>query len=586
MKAPRSVLRGPQLAGWTPAMPPARTHRVRTVPNVSIPLSDGTLLAADLYLPATEDRQPALLGWSPYNKDLMPTGAPAPFNESGDVTFLASCGYVVVIVNTRGTGRSTGELPPEMFGPSELNDMRETFGWIAEQSWCDGRVAMTGMSYFGISQLFAAGHRIPGLAAVAPFGSATDLYRMVAHHNGTLHSGFLSPYVAVNGTVQKIRLTTSLRHALGYIVGTRPVQSMSRRALWRNLPRLTRHLSPPEAWLRRWAAYGLEHPFDDAFYRESSAWPRLSDIEVPVLLGTEWSMVGLHLFGTFEAWHKIPGAKSMYIGPRWDHWPFLRYQKEIASFYDRVLRGIDNGYDRLPPVRYWLHGAERWENAEDWPPPDSRKWALHLSVDREGFGRLGEGSPSDHRSLAWAALPVGIEYPGAFDRQGPYPQVVRYQSDPASGDTHIVGPAGIKLQLTCTAMDTHIQVRLSDLAPDGARSVLSVGWLLASHRTIDEGRTTSSEIVHDHRRPVPLVPGEPYIARFSLFPFAQLLRRGHRLELEIGSNPKLLAPGSRERFVYFGNAGTPYPALNSVLHDRPESNVLVLTVRKAGVSDV
>jgi putative CocE/NonD family hydrolase len=466
-----------------------------------------------------------------------------------------------------------------MFGRSELNDMRETFAWIAAQPWSDGRIAMTGMSYFGISQLFAAGHRIPGLAAVAPFGSATDLYRMVAHHNGTLHSGFLSPNVAVNGTVQKIRLPTFLRHALGYLVGTRPVQAVARKALWHNLPRLTRHLSPPEAWLRRWAAYCLEHPFDDAFYRESSAWPQLPNIEVPVLLGTEWSMVGIHLFGTFEAWHNIPGAKKMYIGPRWDHWPFLRYQKEIASFYDHVLKGIDNGYDQLPPVRYWLHGAERWENAKDWPPPDSRKWTLYPGVDREGFGKLGEGSPSNPRSLAWAALPVGIEYPGAFDRRGPYPRVVRYQSDPASSDTHVAGPAEIGLQLTCTAMDTHIQVRLCDLAPDGTRSVLSVGWLLASHRTVDENRTTPSEIVHDHRRPVPVVPGEPFTARFSLFPFAQLLRRGHRLELEIGSDPKLLAPGSRDRFVYFGNAGTPYPALNTVLHDAPEPSLLVLTVR-------
>ncbi|MCV0397189.1 MAG: CocE/NonD family hydrolase [Rhizobiaceae bacterium] len=579
MRAPRSVLRGPQYAGWVPAVPPARAFAVRIVANVSIPLSDGTLLGADLYLPDTGERLPALLGWSPYNKDLFPTGAPAPFNEPGDVTFLASCGYPLVIVNTRGTGRSTGELPKAMFDSSEVDDMRQVFTWIAGQPWCDGRVAMTGMSYFGISQLFAAGHGMPGLAAVAPFGSATDIYRMVAYQNGTLHSGFLSPYIAVNGSVQRIRLPVALRHALGYLVGTAPVQAVTRKALWGNLHRLIRHLSPSEPWLRRWAAYCLEHPLDGPFYREASAWSRLSDIEVPVLLGTEWSMVGLHLPGTFEAWHGIRGPKKMFIGPRWDQWPFLRYQKEIVSYYDHVIKGIDNGYDRLPPVRYWLHGAERWESAEDWPPPGAARWSFFLDAGQGGNSRLSTEPPAGGRSLSWASLPVGLSYPGAFDRYGPYPQVLRYESDPASRDIHIAGPAEITLQLSCTAIDTHVQVRLSDLAPDGTVSVVSVGWLLASHRTIDEKRSTPTEIIHDHAHPVPLEPGKPHSLRFSLFPFAQLLRKGHRLVLEIGSDPARLAPGTKDRFVYFGNAGTPYPALNTIHHSGGDHSLLRLTVR-------
>jgi uncharacterized protein len=327
------------------------------------------------------------------------------------------------------------------------------------------------------------------------------------------------------------------------------------------------------------AGYALENTFDGPFYRNASAWPHLSDIEVPVLLGTEWSMVGLHLPGTFEAWHRIAGPKKMFIGPRWDEWPFLRYQKETASFYDHVLKSIDNGYDALPPVRYWPHGAERWESAQDWPAPGSRRWTLHLRADGSGGGHLSEEPAAAAGILSWAALPAGLAYPGAFDRHGPYPQIVRYQSGPIDDDVHIAGPAELSLDLTCSAMDTHIQARLSDMAPDGSMSTISVGWLLASHRTIDETRSTPSEIVHDHTRPIPVAPGEPFTSRFSLFPFAQLLRRGHRLVLEIGSTPKLLAPRKQDRFVYFGSAGTPYPALNTVHHGHPLGSTLVLTVR-------
>jgi uncharacterized protein len=120
MRSPRSVLRGPQFAGWSPATSSVRVYSVRTVPDIKIPLAEGTHIVADLYLPDTDDELPALLGWSPYNKDLLPTGAPAPFNEPGDVTYLAKSGYAVIIVNTRGTGRTSGELPMAIISETEL----------------------------------------------------------------------------------------------------------------------------------------------------------------------------------------------------------------------------------------------------------------------------------------------------------------------------------------------------------------------------------------------------------------------------------------------------------------------------------
>lgn len=550
MRTPRTTSQGPQFAGWRPGGSRPR-YAVVAEPDTRIPVDDGTVLVGDVYRPRTDEPQPALLGWSPYNKDLMPTGVPAPFNEPGDVTRLASRGYPVAVVNARGTGRSGGTLPPRMFDESEIADLRAVIGWIAGQPWCDGRVAMTGMSYFAISQLVAAGHRMPGLAAIAPFGSATDLYRMLVYHNGTLTSGFMGRYIAINGAAQRARLPAPVRNALGYVVGTRPAQAVVRRVMARALPRMTRRLPVPEPWLARWRAYALDAPLDGPSYRDASAWPLLPGIDIPVLLGTEWSMVGLHLFGTFEAWHRVPGPKRMFIGPRWSRWPFLRYQEEILAYYDHVLRGVDNGFDTLPAVRYWLHGAERWEGAADWPVPGARPWRLAVSGDRLAArpGSAGQW---------WAAIPPGVEYPGAFDRH-----VVRYDTEPLAADTEIVGPAHLTLRVSSTALDTHVQARLSDLAPDGTMSVVSVGWLLASHRAVDGDRSTVTEIVHDHTHAEPLPPGEPVVLRFSLTPFAQLVRAGHRLVLELGSDPHRLAPPADD-YVYFGMAGPPYPARNTV----------------------
>jgi uncharacterized protein len=566
---------------------PARRYRVRAYCDVEIPMPDGTRLRADIYRPRVDAPQPVLLGWSPYQKDLMPTGVPAPFNEPGDVRFLAQAGYPVAVVNARGTGRSAGQLQ-DMLGPAEIDDLCATIAWLAAQPWSDGHVSMIGMSYFAISQLLAAGRRPPGLAAIAPFGAATDLYRMVLTHNGCFHSGFLGRYVALNGAAQRLRLHPEVRHGLGYVVGTRPVQALVRAVMARELPRLTRRLQPPDAWLRRWSRYALDGPFDRPDYHAASPWPYLPDIDVPVLIGSEWSMVGLHLFGAFDAWHHLTAPKRMFIGARTNRWPFGRYQEEILAWYDHVLRGVANGVESLPAVRYWLHGAERWDSASDWPPPDTRSWRLHLSAGSpstasEAPGALSAPTPAaaagSQPDLSWAAIPAGMEYPGALDRIER--QVLRYVTAPLPAAVHAVGPARLALRLRSTAPDTAVQARLSVLNPSGAATVVSVGWLLASHRSIDETRCTPTEIVHDHSRPVPLAPGQPVLLRFSLTPFAHLIPAGHRLQLELGSNPDRLAAPASEGFVYFPTAGPPYPARNTVMHGTTEPSRLELSVRGA-----
>jgi putative CocE/NonD family hydrolase len=303
-------------------------------------MADGVVLRADVYRPATSEPVPALLGWSPYNKDLMPTGLPAPFVEPGAVAYLASRGYGVAVVNARGTGRSGGQLGAVMFDEVERADLGATIEWFAARPWCNGQVGMTGMSYFAISQLVAAAERFPALRAIFPFGASTDLDRHGVTHNGTLQSGFLGRYTVVNGAAQRLRLPPAARHALGYVLGSAPVRRVVRGVMTRALPRVVRRAPAPRPWLDRWDEYALE-------WRRHPA-PELERVDVPVLIGTEWSMVGIHLFGAFDAWHRIRAPRKLLVGPRWPHWPWLRYQDELVAFYDHVLKSRDNGYAELP----------------------------------------------------------------------------------------------------------------------------------------------------------------------------------------------------------------------------------------------
>ena len=203
MRIPRTTSRGPRLAGWTPGGSRPE-YAVVAEPDTPIPVDDGTVLIGDVHRPRTDEPQPALLGWSPYDKDLMPTGAPAPFNEPGDVTRLAARGYPVAVVNARGTRRSGGALPPLMFDESEVADLRTVIGWIARQPWCDGRVAMIGMSYFAVSQLVAAGHRL-----VLELGS--DPHRLAPPAGDYVYFAMADPAYAARNTVHGAELELTVR---------------------------------------------------------------------------------------------------------------------------------------------------------------------------------------------------------------------------------------------------------------------------------------------------------------------------------------------------------------------------------------
>src|SRR5436305_4839634 len=194
MPSPYTRLTGEQLAGWTPKKRTLPRFRVICEANISIPLSDGTILCGDLYRPKTTETFPMLLAWSPYTKELQNSGLPLPINEVGVTSYLVSRGYCHLIVNARGTGRSGGERV-ESFSPAELDDVVNVIEWAAVQPWCDGNVGMVGMSYFAAIQYLAAARQPPHLKAIFPYLGFTDLYRHFVSRGGTFHSDFFRPTI-------------------------------------------------------------------------------------------------------------------------------------------------------------------------------------------------------------------------------------------------------------------------------------------------------------------------------------------------------------------------------------------------------
>src|SRR6201982_2742979 len=140
--------------------------------DVLVPMRDGVKIAIDVYRPETTEKLPALLAFSIHNKDLQgPELAQASLThpawsmlwtgpaEAGDTLFFVGRGYVHVIGNPRGVGKSEA-------GGSRAFDSYDLIEWIAAQPWCDGNVGMVGISGFGAEQFMAAKLAPPHLKAI------------------------------------------------------------------------------------------------------------------------------------------------------------------------------------------------------------------------------------------------------------------------------------------------------------------------------------------------------------------------------------------------------------------------------------
>ena len=168
---------------------------------------DGTQLAIDVHppgipsglfgsqsgfqLPASSTSSPAapyptLIEYSGYGY-ANPAGP-----ESGIAELANLMGFAVVDVNMRGTGCSGGAF--DFFEPLENLDAYDVIETIAHQPWVlHHKVGMLGISYGGISQLFAAQLDPPALEAIAPL-SVLDATATTLYPGGVLNTGFAVPW--------------------------------------------------------------------------------------------------------------------------------------------------------------------------------------------------------------------------------------------------------------------------------------------------------------------------------------------------------------------------------------------------------
>jgi uncharacterized protein len=490
----------------------------RTIANTFIPLADGTKLAARIWLPedAEADPVPAILEYIPYRKDDGTAARDALMHP-----WWAGHGYANVRVDQRGSGDSDGIILDE-YTKQEHDDALEVLAWLAAQPWCTGKVGIIGKSWGGFNGLQIAARRPPELAGVISVASTDDRYATDIHYIGGALHGFQKQSWASTMLAYNARPPDPL------FVGDRW------REMW--LERLDR--TPP--FLHAW----VSHQRRDEFWKHGSVCEDYSDIEVPVYMVGGWQ--DGYTDAIFRFMEGYGGQSKGLCGP-WGHVypqsglpkPAIGFLQDSLRFWDRTLKGIDNGMLTEPPltawIQEWVEPADaphverpgRWVTETAWPPVDRPEPAtLHLRADGGLDEDAGPAGELPFAGLQHAGLDAGAWTGWGFEGDDPPDQRAEdgrslcFTSAPLPERAEMLGFPEARLTLASDRPLALVAVRVCDVSPEGVSLLVSRGFLNLTHRD-------------SHEHPEPLEPGRAYEVAFRLTALGHAFQAGHRIRVSL-----------------------------------------------------
>jgi predicted acyl esterase len=418
--------------------------------------------------------------------------------------------YACVRFDSRGCGTSPGFIDP--FSPRETKDLYDCIEWAAREPWSNGKVGLSGISYYAINQWHVASLQPPHLAAMCIWEGAADWYRDMTHHGGILSTFWQNWYDMQVKTVQHgagARGGRSRVHG-GLVCGP---DTLSDAELERNRCDLGREIH--------------EHPLDDEYHKERS--PTWSKVKVPLLSAGNWGGQGLHLRGNVEGFVRAASKQKWLEVHGLEHWThfYTDYGRELQlAFFDHFLHGRDNGWDREPSVLVQVRHLDRFvARAETEWPLARTKWT-RLNLD-PATGLLRRETAAGLASLSFEATSDGVTF----------------LTPPLKAETEITGPSALKLFVSSSTSDADLFAVLRAFAPDleevvfqGAidpHTPIGQGWLRASHRKLDKRLSTPYRPYHTHDRHQPLEPGEVVELDIEIWPTCVVLPAGYRVGVTI-----------------------------------------------------
>ena len=531
--------------------------------NVAVPMSDGTVLRADLFLPSTTTsaRYPAVLTATGYNKDAgAPTGECANQTSviAGGETSLADKGFAVMVLDDRGTGDSGGKW--ESWGERTQQDYKEVLDWIQEQGWSDGSVATTGASYMGITSLLIAeadAARVKegkprAVKAVWADIPMADAYRDVTFQGGSIDTGFIPLWLGLVSVLSD--LPPSDTSANPQEAATIYIEHLLGGAEFSG-----KHILE--------ATLGEEGAYDGPFYRLRSPVVRAGEITVPVVIQGGWW--DLFQRGEPLLWEALKSSKDrvLFMSPHYHVTSGPAYEDPNVKeeWFSHWLKGTNNGVQKTPKVNLYPINGTHWEHFKKFPLPKTSYKRLYLSGESSGSAPvsvhdgslasappaaesgdtaplLPASSPCSRETAQWtagaASNPVCDTTNNTYEASS-----LTYTTAPLTAPEKLEGLLTANLWATLTTTDATMVAVLSEVGPEGKSEQITAGFLEASQRALDPSLATYGPkktvirpwhpFTEESRQAV--TPGEATEYDVEIYPTGVVVPAGDRLRLTIGT---------------------------------------------------
>ncbi len=619
-------------------------------------MSDGVLIAISIHYPdhyQAGERYPTVMDMSGYDgseargRTLIGEGADAVFvpltgeqfhepvetglalaSDSRQLTQMFSDRYVVVHASVRGTGCSGGEF--DIYSWRSNLDGYELTEWIADQDWSDGRVAISGHSYSGMTGFMVAATQPPSLVAVAVSGLIDDVYRGILYPGGVANFGF--PLLWSQG----------IRPGSEYIGATLPgmLRPPSEGDDEARAQVCGEHvLGRPRDPAKEPALRSGSSEFDGPWFRDTALVSYLNgdilashDPQIAAAAGKLGSSYGItvpiHITAAYQdeqTGGRGPTHLWELVGQTWSLVDGVPTRSDVPVARRLLLSNGDhntqNPYyggshivdDRRAWIDRWMDGAQGSpsevsvlleKNEEEIGgriddhsfPLSTTQWTdFYLGSDGQLLANAPTGdeepdsylSGSARQGWLYAGWSAGLDAAPLTTAQGP--DELTYRSAPMATDTTVAGPIIAELWASAQAYEgegfggTDYFVWLMDESPEGELSYLTRGMLRTRHEPIDwaserhqsftdsSGRRETYRFWRFHAADHQLIatPGEPDLYQIEIWPVGHVFRAGHRLMIKITRPPVLDA--------YYAYVPRNQPiSQNTIYHDAQHPSRIIL----------
>ncbi len=530
--------------------------------NVPIPMSDGVVLRADIYLPSTTGHYPTVLTVTGYNKDAgAPTGECGSSSSSGiagDEPALAEKGFAVMVMDDRGTGDSGGKW--ESWGERTQQDYKEVLDWIQAEPWSDGSVASTGESYMGITSLLIAeadAARVKegkprAVKAVWADIPMADAYRDVTFQGGSVDTGFIPLWLGLVTVLSD--LPPSDASANPQEAATIYIEHLLGGAEFSG-----QHILE--------ATLGEEGAYDGPFYRLRSPVVRAGEITVPVVIQGGWW--DLFQRGEPLLWESLKNSKDrvLFMSPHYHVTSGPEYEDPNIKeeWFAHWLKNAKNGVQKTPKVNLYPINGTHWEHFKKFPLPKTKYERLYLNGESSGSAPLsvhdgslaskppaGESgdtapllpasSPCSRETAQWTA---GAGSNALCDTTNNTYEAssLTYTTAPLAGPETLEGLSTATLWAKLSTTDGTMVAVLSEVEPDGKSEQITAGFLEASQRAVDPSLETygPKHVVIRPWHPFTkesqqaVTPNEATEYNIEIYPTGVIVPAGDRLRLTIGT---------------------------------------------------